>query len=71
MLDNGLFWRVGDGNSIQIKEDPWYPKPTTFRVTPRVNFDAARVCDLIDPVTMTWKNDMVRYGFEEDERTVF
>ena len=50
VIENGCRWRVGDGTSINIREDPWFPKPSTFKVQSRDNLQATRVCDLIDPL---------------------
>jgi hypothetical protein len=32
VLEQGLFWRVGNGDNICIWRDKWLPKPSSFRV---------------------------------------
>ena len=63
MLDKGLLWRVSDGAGISIREDPWYPMPSTFRVKPKENLNANLVCDLINPISWTWNINMIEAGF--------
>lgn len=50
VLKQGLRWRVGDRSSISIRDDPWFLKPSNFRVRPRVCLQGTKVCDIIDPV---------------------
>lgn len=70
MLDNGLVWRVGDRSSINLRDDPWFPKTTTFQVRPRENLNANLVCDLINPILRTWNMDIIEAGFHRDEANV-
>lgn len=51
VLMHGLRWRVGYGTCINIREDPWFPKPTMFKVRPHMSLLGTMVCDLIDSVT--------------------
>jgi hypothetical protein len=38
VLKEGMVWRVGDGNGIDIWRDPWLPKEhTRKRITPKGN----------------------------------
>ena len=67
MLDKGLFWRVGDGASIRIREDSWYPRPSTFQVRPKEPLNANFVCDLINPSSRTWSVDLIKVGFNLEE----
>jgi len=32
VLERGLMWRVGNGDNIQIWQDKWIPKPTTYKI---------------------------------------
>ncbi|KAM2228010.1 hypothetical protein ACFXTI_014755 [Malus domestica] len=63
----GLRWRVGDGTCINIREDPWFPKPSTFKVMPLGNLQASLVSDLIDPGSCSWKNDLIMASFHRDD----
>ncbi|XP_070662391.1 uncharacterized protein [Malus domestica] len=71
VLMQGLMWRVGDGAGINIRDDPWFPKPSTFKVRPRVGLQSTLVCDLIDPFLKEWNVDLVSSGFyKEDVATI-
>jgi hypothetical protein len=63
----GIIWRVGDGRSINIWEDPWIPRgitrrPTTYHGRHQL---LQRVSDLICPITGQWDYDLVRQTFNE------
>jgi ribonuclease HI len=65
-LKKGLIWRVGNGESINIWNDPWIPNAATRRpCTPKGRNILTRVSDLIDPVTGTWDEVLVRDIFWE------
>lgn len=56
-LKEGIIWRVGDGESIRIWEDPWIPRGMTRRpITPRGAVILSKVSKLIDPLTGSWDN---------------
>ncbi|CAN6698380.1 unnamed protein product [Malus baccata var. baccata] len=67
VLDLGLRWRVGNGKSINIRKDPWLSNPSTFKVSPKSNLEGIMVCDLIDPVNNSWREDTIRSGFQRDD----
>ena len=55
ILKNGLIWRVGNGESIRIWEDPWIPNRLTRRpISARGSNLLSHVDELIDPYTSTW-----------------
>ncbi|KAL0430336.1 UNVERIFIED_CONTAM: putative mitochondrial protein [Sesamum radiatum] len=62
VVHGGFRWHVGSGRSIQIWDDPWIPRPSTFRVLTPNEGDVAqwRVCDLIVPETKEWNYPLVR-----------
>ena len=66
-LLHGLRWRVGDGTCINIREDPWFPKSTTFKVRTLVNLHGTMVSDLIDPIIKSWKVDLISTSFNRDD----
>ncbi|CAN6722681.1 unnamed protein product [Malus baccata var. baccata] len=71
VLLKGIRWRVGNGQRINIRDDPWFPKPSTFRVCPYANLDATMVCDLIEPASNSWKDNRIFAGFHrEDAETI-
>jgi hypothetical protein len=51
VLQNGLIWRVGDGNDIGIWTDKWVPQPTMYKIhSPRMELDRnARVSEAYRP----------------------
>jgi hypothetical protein len=72
-LKECLIWRVGNGEKINIWLGPWIPNKITWRSsTPRGRILVNRVCDLIDPTTGTWDQDLTRNLFwEEDANLIF
>jgi hypothetical protein len=70
-LKEGLIWRVGNGEKINIWLDPWIPnKITQHPSTPRGQILVNRVCDLIDPITGNWDHDLVRSLFWEEDAKI-
>jgi hypothetical protein len=69
LLNEGLFWRVGDGQSISIWGDKWLPKPTPHIIqSPIRSLDSsAKVCDLLDRDTNWWKIDLIHEIFHREE----
>uniref|UniRef100_A0A0A9APL4 Uncharacterized protein n=1 Tax=Arundo donax TaxID=35708 RepID=A0A0A9APL4_ARUDO len=49
LLREGLVWRIGDGNAVNIWTDPWLPRGRTRKpATPRGPSLLTRVSELID-----------------------
>lgn len=64
LLKKGIVWRVGNGESIKVWEDPWLPCGTTRRpITPRRGILISRVAELIDPITESWDVGLVESIF--------
>jgi hypothetical protein len=60
-LKRGLIWRVGTGEKINIWRDPWIPSsPSRTVIPPRGATIYTKVSDLIDPVTETWDEPLLR-----------
>jgi hypothetical protein len=72
LLKQGLVWRVGDGRSIQIWGDRWFPSPSTFLVQspPRLLPLDSKVSCLIDQDTKNWDLRMLSELFNEEEARV-
>lgn len=71
-LKEGLIWRVGDGNVINIWSDRWIPNKATRRPkTPRGRTLLSKVSELISPVTGTWDEELIRGVFwPEDVQSI-
>uniref|UniRef100_A0A8I6XSL7 Reverse transcriptase zinc-binding domain-containing protein n=1 Tax=Hordeum vulgare subsp. vulgare TaxID=112509 RepID=A0A8I6XSL7_HORVV len=60
----GIIWRVGDGTSINLWNDPWIPSSPNKRLhTPRNNIVLTRVSELIDEENRVWDEDLIRQLF--------
>ncbi|KAL5750662.1 hypothetical protein ACOSP7_025265 [Xanthoceras sorbifolium] len=67
VLHLGVRWRIGDGQSISIYEEPWLPRPNTFKVfSPRRLPDGVTVSALIAEPGK-WSEDIVRQFFIPEE----
>jgi ribonuclease HI len=65
VLKKGLIWRVGDGSSIKIWEDPWIPRGISrLPATPKNNM-LKMVSDLISPITGQWDEVLIRDNFND------
>ena len=57
----GYIWRVGDGSQIKIWEDSWIPASHNLKVlTPRGNNLLTTVDELINPITGTWDEELIK-----------
>jgi hypothetical protein len=57
----GYVWRVGNGEKINILQDPWIPSsPNRKIITPRGASVYTKVSDLIDPVTKQWDEEILQ-----------
>jgi hypothetical protein len=55
---------VGEGDQINIWEDPWIPTSRTRKVfTPKGNIVIDKVADLINPLTGLWDEELIREVF--------
>lgn len=72
LLNEGVVWRIGSGESVKIWEDPCLPRGITRKpITPRGQALLNHVSDLIDPVSGQWDVDLVQDTFcEEDARII-
>lgn len=68
LLQQGLWWRVGDGRQVNIWGDRWLTTLTTFSVqsTPKILSRNAKVMELIDPNLKRWNVDLISTVFSTD-----
>ena len=59
VIEMGSVWRVGNGQSIKIREDKWLPHVSGSKVAspPLVLPFNSKFCDLIDQESHAWKID--------------
>ncbi|XP_075675073.1 uncharacterized protein LOC142644319 [Castanea sativa] len=65
VVDVGAVWRIGDGQSVQICKDKWFPSlPATRSISPPSLLPpTSTVSDLIDSGSKSWKADLIRHEF--------
>ncbi|XP_075675111.1 uncharacterized protein LOC142644344 [Castanea sativa] len=65
VIRKGMVWRIGDGQSVRIKEDKWLPvKPSRLTLSPLPSFVVeAKVSFLINPDLSMWKSEEVNQLF--------
>lgn len=65
LMQKGIHWNVGNGESIRVWEDKWLPSPSTFKVTsPRQFLHAeTRVSELISYEKVAWKTQIIEAIF--------
>lgn len=60
VLAAGLRWRIGDGSNVNIWEDPWVPRPTTFRIMSPPKQQLKQVKELILPNGKEWNLPLMK-----------
>jgi len=64
LLKEGIIWRIDNGESVRIWEDPWLPKELTRNpATPKGTNLLINVSELINPVTGVWDEQLIRETF--------
>lgn len=67
-MEKGIIWRIGDGSSVHIWEDPWIPTGSSRRPRPpRGGTLPSKVSELIDPYTGSWDTELVKDLFWEED----
>jgi hypothetical protein len=69
LLQQGVIWRVGNGQRIKVWGDRWVPKATSYLVQtpPRVLPECSIVAALIDRDTRGWNINLLKEVFFEEE----
>ena len=69
----GLRWKVGDGQNINVWNDPWLPRPWGFKpITLKIeDLEDLEVSGLIDRQTRTWDLEILQQIFlPQDVETI-
>ncbi|KAG8480190.1 hypothetical protein CXB51_024907 [Gossypium anomalum] len=68
LLKEGIGWRIGNGQSVNIWNDAWLPGVENGRVQcQQINIRYSMVSDLIDRDAVTWKHEEIRSLFGEEQ----
>ncbi|KAA3461389.1 reverse transcriptase [Gossypium australe] len=68
LLEEGIGWRIGNGNAVNIWNDAWLPGLGNGRVQGQnIDIRYSKVLDLIDKETTTWKQDTIQALFGEEQ----
>ncbi|XP_004305156.1 PREDICTED: putative ribonuclease H protein At1g65750-like [Fragaria vesca subsp. vesca] len=65
VLARGMRWQVGDGTRVCIWEDPWLPRPFSFKPLYRVNTHIVLVSELISD--FVWNRNLVNILFDASD----
>ena len=65
VVEEGIHWSIGNGESVQIWKDKWVPKPDTYKITTLINplLYNEKVSTLIDKERVVWKTEMIKSVF--------
>lgn len=68
LLKEGVIWRVGNGQQINIWDDPWLPRDMTRKpISPKGRSLIQRVDELIDPISEQWDVQLLSQTFWEED----
>lgn len=69
LLREGVIWRIGNGEKVNIWNDPWIPRGKSRKpATPqRRNVILHKVSELINPVDGDWDEDLIKQTFNEKD----
>jgi hypothetical protein len=69
LLEEGLMWRTGDSNSVNIWGDRWIPRASSYKIQSQVHglTSEAKVSALIDHDTASWNKQLIRDLFSKEE----
>ncbi|KAF4383478.1 hypothetical protein G4B88_000178 [Cannabis sativa] len=63
VIQKGYRWRIGNGNSVRVLEDPWLPRPVTFKIYDKPSLpDQLYVIDL-KKGNGEWDEEFIRVVF--------
>ncbi|KAL5768296.1 hypothetical protein ACOSQ2_015079 [Xanthoceras sorbifolium] len=70
VINKGLRWKIEDGQSISVYDDPWLPRNSSFKVySPRLLPDGVSVSALIGSPGR-WSRNLVQFYFSPEEADI-
>lgn len=71
-MKSGFRWVLGDGNLINIYDDPWLREKENFKVDNSVHPEGAnaKVCDFFRHDRKAWDEDKIRRSFNDGDASV-
>ena len=71
VIHKGAVWRIGDGKGIDIWDQKWLPDLAYNKVvSPRIDSQINKVCDLFLPNSKVWNEDLINTMFYSWEASV-
>ncbi|XP_059436514.1 uncharacterized protein LOC132169501 [Corylus avellana] len=72
LLREGMIWRIGNGQSVNIWGSKWIPKPISFKVqSPCLSLSSdEKVAALMDPHSRGWNVPLIQSLFEKEEAEI-
>ncbi|KAA3468379.1 reverse transcriptase [Gossypium australe] len=68
LIEDGLIWRIGNGRSVNIWNDPWLPGPGNSRLLVQdISTQWTTVNHLMDDHSFTWKEDIIHRIADHDQ----
>ncbi|KAL6194442.1 hypothetical protein ACLB2K_035526 [Fragaria x ananassa] len=69
LLSKGIRYQIGSGSDVSVWQDPWIPRPYTFRPYSGMmeGLEKLKVADLIDPDNREWMRDWLEELFFANE----
>jgi hypothetical protein len=71
LLEEGIIWRIGNGNSVRVRGEKWIPQPTSFstQTCSHLIGEDTVVADLIDDSSVQWNKLFIFQNFGKEEAT--
>ncbi|KAL9451486.1 hypothetical protein AB3S75_013115 [Citrus x aurantiifolia] len=67
IIQKGMRWRIGSGDSVKVYKSQWIPRPQTFKpIAPATLSEDATVAGLID-ANHQWKETLIHQHFNKED----
>uniref|UniRef100_A0A803PWX5 Uncharacterized protein n=1 Tax=Cannabis sativa TaxID=3483 RepID=A0A803PWX5_CANSA len=70
ILHQGARWQIGDGNEVDLLNDPWIPRPTTFNIYDKLHLPPDLKFIDLKLANDQWDAEFIRAIFTEDSRLI-